>query len=152
MDSDTAKEVYSRILADIDTLTYEDIEPKGRDVLCTVSFTKTDDKKQIVERSADIRITSNFKNTVAYLRENNIYQRVAISPADVDKIVVSDRNETVREVTDKEAVARLLEDYRKGSFLKDIPEGERYEIVAVMKDGEQFFLGETDSLSYLPVH
>jgi len=132
------------------TLTYEDIDPEDRDVLCTVTFTKTDDKKQIVERSADIHITPNFKNTVAYLREHNIYQRVAISPKNVDKIMVNNRNETVRELTDTEAIARLLEDYRKGSFSKAIPEGERYEITAVMKGGEYFFLGETDSLSYLP--
>lgn len=150
MDSDTAKEVYSRILADINTLTYEDIDPEDRDVLCTVTFTKTDDKKQIVERSADIHITPNFRNTVAYLREHNIYQRVAISPKNVEKIIVNNRSETVRELTDTEAIARLLEDYRKGSFSKAIPEGERYEITAVMKGGEYFFLGETDSLSYLP--
>ncbi len=148
MDSDTAKEVYRLILADIDTLGYEDINPADKDVLCTVSFTKMDDKKQTVARSADIHITPNFKNTIAYLREHNIYQRVVISPANVEKIMVSVLNETVGEMTDKEAIRKLLEDYRKGNFLKSVPGEENYEIIAVMENGEQFSLGVMDTAPY----
>ena len=51
-------------------------------------------------------------------------------------------------MTDKEAIRKLLEDYRKGNFLKSVTGEENYEIIAVMENGEQFSLGVMDTAPY----
>lgn len=145
MDSDTAKEVYQRILSDIDTLGYEDVQPVELNVLCTVSFSKMDDQKpELVRQSASIHITPNFKNTLAYLEERNIYQRVALSPEKVEKLIVNQGNQKIGEMTDKTEIARFLEDYRKGKF-----SGEgNYEVVALTQEGQLFSLGVIGTSPY----
>lgn len=143
MDSDTAQEVYRRILADIDTIPPEDVRAPGKNVLFTVSFIQMNDQKRVT-KNADISVTPNFKDTLAYLQEKEIYQRVALIPDNMDKIIISFEGDTVQEITEKEKIQKIIEDCRAGKISDDSYK-ETYRIIAVMKNGARITLGTSNS-------